>query len=318
MVTKYNKSLCKISQVSHLAYHIIRFICCKITQVFIADKHFKEPRINIHRIFHNFVGQLNRMMDKDITLEGQHLHYTDSGSGDKTIILMHGWGCDHTTLASIERIATSCGYRVINIDFPGFGASDEPSDVWGVENYTRMVESLVKKLEIRSPLLLGHSFGGRVGILYASRNQVEKLILVDAAGIKPKRSLKYYWNVYSFKAIKHLMYILLGHDKAETKLEARRAKAGSSDYASASPMMRRILSKVVNEDLTDRLPLIAAPTLLIWGESDTATPIKDAKKMEKSIPDAGLVSFQGCGHYSFLENPIQFAAVLKNFLTPKQ
>ena len=79
-------------------------------------------------------------------------------------------------------------------------------------------------------------------------------------------------------------------------------------------MMRRILSKVVNEDLTDKLQHIKAPTLLIWGENDSATPLYDAKKMERLIPDAGLVSFPGCGHYSFLDNPMQFAAVLRSFL----
>lgn len=253
-------------------------------------------------------------MDRDTRLEGLNLHYTDSEKGEKTVILMHGWGCDHTTVASIERVASSCGYRVVNVDFPGFGDSQEPTDVWGVEDYTRQIEALTKELGIKSPILLGHSFGGRVGILYASRNQVEKLILVDAAGIKPKRSLKYYWKVYSFKAIKRLMYLFLGKDAAEKRLDAKRAKAGSSDYANASPMMRRILSKVVNEDLTDRLHLIKAPSLLIWGENDTATPLSDAQKMEKLIPDAGLVSFPGCGHYSFLDNPIQFAAVLRSFL----
>jgi pimeloyl-ACP methyl ester carboxylesterase len=78
--------------------------------------------------------------------------------------------------------------------------------------------------------------------------------------------------------------------------------------------MRAILSKVVNEDLKHVMPNIKAPTLLIWGENDTATPLSDAKTMEKLIPDAGLVSFAGCGHYSFLDNPVQFAAVLTSFL----
>lgn len=253
-------------------------------------------------------------MEKDIRLEGLKLHYSDSEKGDKSIILMHGWGCRHSTLASIEAVALSCGYRVINVDFPGFGDSEEPSEVWGVEEYTRQIESLVKALGIEKPLLLGHSFGGRVGILYSSRNPVEKLILVDAAGIKPKRSLNYYRKVYSFKAMKRLMYLFYGRVEAERRLDAKRAKAGSSDYASASPMMRRILSKVVNEDLTHCLPSISAPTLLIWGENDTATPLSDAKTMEKLIPDAGLVSFPGCGHYSFLENPGQFGAVMRSFL----
>ncbi len=255
-------------------------------------------------------------MEKDITVRGVRLHYTDSQEGEHTIILMHGWGCNHTTLASVERVALQCGYRVINVDFPGFGQSQEPAEVWGVEAYTAQLEDFIKELGIKRPTLLGHSFGGRVGILYASRHDdVNALILVDAAGIKPRRTLRYYWKVYTFKAMKRLMYLVYGRENAEKRLDARRAKAGSSDYASASPMMRRILSRVVNEDLTDRLALIKAPTLLIWGENDTATPIADARKMERLIPGAGLVSFPGCGHYSFLDNPGQFAAVLRSFLT---
>lgn len=254
-------------------------------------------------------------MDKDITICGLQLHYTDSGDGERIIILMHGWGCDHTTLASIERTALLAGYRVVNVDFPGFGRSDEPPAVWGVDDYTRLMEDFISALDIKRPTLLGHSFGGRVGILYASRHDdVDALILVDAAGIKPRRSLRYYWKVYTFKAVKRLMYLVYGREEAEKRLDARRAKVGSSDYASASPMMRRILSKVVNEDLSDRLPLIKAPALLVWGENDTATPIADAHKMERLIPGAGLVSFPGCGHYSFLDNPGQFAAVLRSFL----
>ena len=255
-------------------------------------------------------------MEKDITVRGVRLHYTDSQEGERIIILMHGWGCNHSTLASVERVALQCGYRVINIDFPGFGQSQEPPEVWGVEEYTSQLEDFITALDLKSPTLLGHSFGGRVGILYASRHSdVNALILVDAAGIKPHRSLGYYRKVYTFKAMKRLMYLVYGRENAEKRLDARRAKAGSSDYASASPMMRRILSRVVNEDLTDRLKHIRAPTLLIWGENDTATPIADARKMESLIPGSGLVSFPGCGHYSFLDNPGQFAAVLRSFLT---
>lgn len=253
-------------------------------------------------------------MEKVISFDGLKVHLTDSESGDSCIILMHGWGCNLQTLASIEKVALGCNYRVVNVDFPGFGKSEEPKEVWGVEQYTAVVEKIVDDLGLESPALLGHSFGGRVGILYASRHTVSKLILVDAAGIKPKRSFNYYRKVYTFKLVKKLMYLLFGKEKAEEKLESRRQRAGSSDYAAASVMMRRILSKVVNEDLTDRLSSIKAPTLLIWGENDTATPLRDAKIMEEKIPDAGLVAFPGCGHYSFLDNPSQFAAVLRSFL----
>lgn len=171
-------------------------------------------------------------MDKDIEIRGLRLHYTDSGSGPRTLVLMHGWGCDHTTVASIERTALEEGWRVVNVDFPGFGQSQEPGDVWGVEEYTRAIEELVRRLEIERPSLLGHSFGGRVGILYASRHpEVDRLILVDAAGIKPRRTFTYYRKVYTFKAMKWLMYLALGKKEAERRLDARRAKAGSSDYA---------------------------------------------------------------------------------------
>ncbi len=251
-------------------------------------------------------------MEKSVEILGVNVHYTIQGEGTP-IILMHGWGCNLTTLASIEKVAVE-KHTVYNIDFPGFGQSQEPTTVWGVEEYTQVVETLVKNEHIEAPILLGHSFGGRVGILYASRNQVKKLILVDAAGVKPKRSLRYYFKVYSYKFGKRLMPLIYGQKGAQKRIEQMRAKRGSSDYNNASEMMRRILSKVVNEDLKDRMPMIKVPTLLIWGENDTATPLRDAKIMERLIPDAGLVSFPGCGHYSFLDNPYQFAAVLRSFL----
>jgi pimeloyl-ACP methyl ester carboxylesterase len=228
---------------------------------------------------------------------------------------MHGWGCRRETLASIEREVRALGRPLINVDFPGFGRSQEPPEVWGIERYTQSIEALLQMEGVGDDaVLLGHSFGGRVGILYASRHHVGKLVLVDAAGVKPRRSLRYYVKVYTFKAQKRLMYLLLGRERAEARLDRLRAKAGSSDYANSTPRMRAILSKVVNEDLTSVMPSITAPTLLIWGENDTATPLRDARTMERLIPGAGLVSFPGCGHYSFLDNPSQFAAVLRSFL----
>ena len=253
-------------------------------------------------------------MDKYIDINGLKVHYTEGG--DPTMppmVLMHGWGCNATTLASIEKVAVEYCH-VYNLDFPGFGSSDEPKEVWGVEEYTEFFTKLLDALGISNPILLGHSFGGRVAILYASRHAVRKLILVDAAGIKPKRKLKYYVKVYSFKLMKNLMPILLGKDRGAEYIQRQRSKRGSADYNSASDMMKAILSKVVNEDLKNVMPQIKAPTLLIWGENDTATPLSDAKTMEKLIPEAGLVSFPGCGHYSFLDNPYQFAAVLRSFL----
>ena len=243
--------------------------------------------------------------------DGLNINITTKGCGDP-VFLLHGWGCNGEIFKSIQEVLATA-YTTYSFDFPGFGASDEPTAVWGVEEYTRMVEQFAKDNGIESPALIGHSFGGRVSIVYASRNDVSRVMLVDAAGIKPKRPFKYYWKVYTFKTMKWLCNTFLPKAKAQAIIDKRRKGAGSSDYNNASPMMRAILSKVVNEDLKHLMPSIKAPTLLFWGNLDTTTPLSDAKTMEKLIPDAGLVVAHGTGHFSFLENPGLFTAVIKNF-----
>ena len=195
-------------------------------------------------------------MEKQIEINGVNFNYSVEGEGIP-VVLMHGWGCNRTTLASIEKLLVPY-FKVYNVDFPGFGKSTEPQTVWGIEDYTRLTEEFLKKENIENPILLGHSFGGRVGILLSSRNKVRKLILVDAAGIKPRHSMKYYIKVYSYKTVKHALPLLLGKTKGEEMLNRYRKRVGSSDYSSASVRMRQILSKVVNEDLTWALPKSAA------------------------------------------------------------
>lgn len=249
------------------------------------------------------------------TYKGKDIYYKSQGSGPALLIL-HGWGCDSSEFdAFLDLLAGS--YRVIALDFPGFGTSQEPEDVWGVEDYTLMLESFVKDNGIEVPVLIGHSFGGRVAILYSSRNEVRSVVLADSAGVKPRRSLRYYVKVYSFKLMRRMAELLMGKEKAKSWLDARRGRTGSADYRNATPKMRAVLSKVVNEDLRSRMKHIKAPVLLFWGELDTATPLSDALQMERLIPDAGLVTVPGAGHFSFLENPALFRAVLKSFLKIK-
>ena len=249
----------------------------------------------------------------NMQISGVDMHYVLYGSGTKRVVLLHGWGCDRNIWKATSELLRN-HFQVVAVDFAGFGQSEEPHEVWGVEEYTRSVEAIARHEGVENPILIGHSFGGRVSILYASRNEVAKVILTDAAGVKPHRTLNYYRKVYTFKLMKHLLPWLIGQKKAQMLIEQRRKASASSDYNQATPMMRAILSKCVNEDLKHVMPLIKAPTLLIWGENDTATPLSDAKTMEKLIPDAGLVSFPGCGHYSFLDNPVGYKAVIKEFL----
>lgn len=243
---------------------------------------------------------------------GLKIFYKVKGTGFP-VIFLHGWGCD-SSIFDVFADVVSVKYQAVSLDFPGFGQSAEPETIWGVEDYTFMLEAFVRDNGFGAPVLIGHSFGGRVAILYSSRNEVKSVVLTDAAGVKPKRSLKYYLKVYSYKFMRKVTETFLGKEKAAARIEAARRKSGSADYRNATPKMRAVLSKVVNEDLCRHMPSIEAPVLLFWGENDTATPLADARKMEKLIPDAGLVVVPGAGHFAFLEARGMFAAVLRNFL----
>lgn len=251
-------------------------------------------------------------MEYSINIKGVDINYRRGGSGTP-MILMHGWGCDHSTLALFERVGRE-QHEVFNIDLPGFGKSAEPPVPWDTDDYTDFLEEFVKVLGIRNPILLGHSFGGRIAIRFASRNDVERLILVDSAGIKARRSLKYYLKVYPFKLARKIYPTLVGRKRAQRLIERMRSKSGSADYRNASPMMRRVMVNVVNTDLRRYMQAIKAPTLLIWGENDTATPMRDAHIINRLIPDSTLISFPGAGHYSFIDNPFQSAAVVRRFI----
>lgn len=260
-----------------------------------------------YELFTNFA-----FMDLRYTYDGVELAYTIEGEGDD-VVLLHGWGCDSSIwVATRELLATR--YRVISVDFAGFGNSSEPQSVWGVEEYTRSIESLMAELGIVAPILIGHSFGGRVAIVFASRNQVRRMVLTDAAGVKPKRSWRYYYKVYSFKLMKHALPMLIGNTKAQMLIEQRRQKSASSDYNRATPMMRAILSKCVNEDLCHLMPKVKSSVLLFWGDRDTATPLSDAHTMERLMADAGLVVAEGAGHFAMLERKELWQASLKSFL----
>lgn len=248
-------------------------------------------------------------------LDDVKVHYDERGiKYPQAVIIMHGWGCSHTTMESVVCMLEN-KFHLFNIDLPGHGESDEPPSTWGVHEYADLIENFIVTFSIENPIIIGHSFGGRIGIVLASRqNDIKKMVLIDAAGVKPKRSLKYYIKVYGYKFVKKTLPLFLGKHLGSQIIDSYRKKTGSADYNAATPIMRTVMSKCVNEDLRYAMPNIKCPTLLIWGENDTTTPISDARIMENLIPDAGLVSFPHCGHFSFLENRNGVKIILEEFL----
>lgn len=242
------------------------------------------------------------------------INYTESGQGNP-VVLLHGWGGSVKSFEVVHNyLKNHC--KVYSIDLPGFGQSEEPPFPWDLSNYSDLVEQFLTQLQITNPILIGHSFGGRIIIKLAGEKRfpMKKIILVDSAGVKPKRTFKYYYKVYTYKLIKKTLQLPFVKSFTGNIIEKVKGKFGSSDYKNASDIMRQVMVKVVNEDLRQLLPKINRPTLLIWGENDQATPVSDGKLMEKLIPDAGLVVFKNAGHFSYLDQFNEFAIVIASFL----
>ena len=246
---------------------------------------------------------------------GISTEYIEKGEGG-IVLMLHGWGSKAELFSGlIEQCSKK--YKVLAPDLPGFGGTEEPGDPWDVSAYADFVLKFLEPYAPESVILLGHSFGGRVILKLCEMQlpfEIKKIIMVDAAGIKPKKSLKSRASLMMYKIGRNIMSTPPLKKLFPNAVENMRKKRGSADYNAASPIMRQTLVKVVNEDLRRVLPKIKAPTLLIWGTKDTATPLSDGELMEKLIPDSGLVRIAGAGHYSFLEAPGYVARVLASFL----
>lgn len=238
-----------------------------------------------------------------INIRNININYIQYGSGSD-VVLLHGWGQNIAMMKPIgDRLQKN--HRITILDFPGFGESEEPKTALTVYDYCEILEELLKKLKVKKPVIMGHSFGGRIAIIYASRNEVEKVVLFGSPCIRKevKPSLK----LRMLKSLKKIPGI--------NKLEGfAKNHMGSRDYKNASEIMKKILVNVVNEDLSECAKKINVPTLLIWGDRDTEAPVEDAKELEKIIPDAGLIVLPNSTHYAYLENLLQVINILNNFL----
>lgn len=252
-----------------------------------------------------------------ILIKGIKTNYIEAGEGD-SILLLHGWG---SNIGLFQQLIghLSRAHRVFALDMPGFGETEEPKEPWCVDDYVDFVREFLSVMGIKKTSLLGHSFGGRVIIKMVtggkSPAEFTKLVLVDSAGILPKKSMKQKFKTRLYKIGRKILSIGVVKKLYPDALENYRRSHGSADYNSATPVMRQTLVKVVNEDLEPLLSSIKQPVLLIWGDMDTATPLSDARIMEDRIKDSGLVVVKGAGHYSYLEQPDFVCRVLDSYFS---
>lgn len=233
---------------------------------------------------------------------GVKIHYKLTGKGEICLFL-HGWGQNGDAFSFVQSKLNK--FKWLTIDLPPFGKSEMPKS-WTIFTYANMVISLCEHLNIKSCNVIGHSFGGRIGLVMASLTPklVNKLILLDSAGMKPKRSLKYHFSVLKYKIFK-LLNIL-------------QENAGSSDYRALDPECRSTFVSVVNTFLEEYCYQIKAPTLIIFGKQDEVTPLYMAKRLNKLIKNSTLEVVEHAGHFCFEDRPIKIVELLSKFLKEKK
>ncbi len=249
------------------------------------------------------------MNKNTININGLNLSYYKEGEG-KNLIFLHGWGQNIESFGPILELLKE-DYCVWALDLPGFGQSQEPEVGMTIYEYEEIVSKFIEEQNIVNPTLVGHSFGGRISIIYASKNiNIDKVILTGAAGIKPKRTMTYHAKVAHYKFMKFLTLTPLYRQYRDDLLNS----SGSSDYKSASQVMKDTLIKVVNEDLQYLMGDIAVPAYLYWGENDDATPVEDGIKMNNLIENSELKIMPNSTHYAYLENYPDFVSEIVKFL----
>ena len=254
--------------------------------------------------------------NKTVEVQGIKISYSDSGTG-KDILILHGWGSSYDSWLEVQKDLASRGFRVIVPDLPGFGRSDEPSSQWGLEDYSEFVHEFARMTGIKNKFTLaGHSFGGRVAIDYSVRysEDLEFLVLIAAAGVMRHKKIKTQ-ILLVFTKMGNAVFSLPVLSFMKPFVEKVWYKfSGEKDYWQASDTMRTVMQRVLDEELGSRLPKILLPTLILWGQKDTATPLSDGIIIHQNVPTSYLHVFKDMPHALNLKDPHGVAEKIAEFL----
>lgn len=241
-----------------------------------------------------------------MTINDVSINYVIKDNGfDKWAVLLHGWG------QNIQMMEPLCGgledtCNILIVDLPGFGLSTEPKKPYTIDDYADTIHKLLSNLKIDNPIMIGHSFGGRVSIKYASKYNVRKLVLLASPFRKSEMTM-----TLKTKILKNLKKVPILN-----KMEGFAKKhIGSRDYKNATPIMRQILVNAVNEDLKEDGKKITCPTIIIYGTLDEEVTEEDAREIESTLKDAALIIYEGCTHYAYLERIDQTNNILRSFVS---
>jgi len=239
-------------------------------------------------------------LQTDYPLES--IEHVIDGVAGTPVLFLHGWGGNTNTMNSLSQPISS-HRKTVSLSMPGFGSSPDPSEEWGSWDYVEAIHQWLNLNGFKKIDIVSHSFGGRVAIGLAHRypNSVNKMVLIGSAGLVLPRSSRVWVKLLIARTINLFGNLVRG--EFNEKLQARKSKLGSADWIAASPIMRRILGRVIREELSFEMREIKAQTLLLWGINDTAVPVKLGKRMNQLIQHSKFTILPNAGHYPFLDAP---------------
>ncbi|MBQ6323248.1 MAG: alpha/beta hydrolase [Bacilli bacterium] len=242
------------------------------------------------------------------------IFYKKYGNQKNTILILPGWGNTSSTFQYIINNFKN-KYTIYIIDYPGFGESPIPQKELSIYDYSELIFNFIKEKNISNPIIIAHSFGGRITAILLSKYQLfsEKIVLFDVAGIKRKKTLKQFVKEKIYKLLKKSI-IILPKIKRETYYQKLLLLFASPDYKNLPPSMHKTFQNIIKEDLRKYYKEIKADSLLIWGEKDLDTPLKDAYIINKLIKKSALIIYKNANHYSYLYYPEKTISILNKFI----
>ena len=207
------------------------------------------------------------------------------GTGEPAVLALHGWGRGRQDWAAVcERM------DALAPDLPGFGLSPPPPEAWGAEQYAHFVRPVLAEMD--RPVLVGHSFGGRLAVHLAADagDQVRGVVLTGVPLIRRKTAGRPRLAFRVGRALHRRRLV------SDARMEDLRRRYGSADYRAAEGVMRQVLVRVVNESYEEQLRRVRCPVRLVWGEHDSSVPVEVARQAEALLPDASLRVVPGAGH----------------------
>ena len=300
-------------------------------------------------IIKNMNNSQTKISEKQIQINGLNINYKTIGDGKIPVVSLHGWGVSsdkYLELAKQFKIQNS-KFKILIVDLPGFGKSDEPNKNWKLDDYVEFVDEFIKKASrkggfelvkdllkkfnpnrglapvtteakpLQKFVLIGHSFGGRIAIKYAVKypEKIDKLILTGAAGIKHKLTAKQKIFFILAKTGKKIFSLPIINNLEKYARKFLYKAAREKDYYKASPRMKEIMKNILDEDLTGYLNKIKNPTLLVWGREDKTTPLADGEIMNREIQNSKLVVIDDANHSLPYQKPEEFAKIINLTLT---